>query len=632
MKSLADDGRKIGAYSRLLYPNGVAIGEQRPGHKNSTFLTGRHDNLDALVEETRSLLNDNSEITIFEGAVRSGPYLIRADILTKSSDTNNELHLMEVKAKSWDSRKDQNETLLGKRGKSIQANYRPYIQDVAFQKMVVQQAFPEYKVTAWLVMPDKAKTNSQIPNLNTLFQKSEVDFDLDEKSRELILQSGESLLTQVNVDDVADMVLEGKLEFPGCDGQNFRESVTKWADVMSNCASNTNGISMISPPPIGGQCRMCEYRNDMTTDGQRSGFDECWQEVTAATFPPEEPDIPRPVVDLWYGGLTTNKYISAQKYFMEDLSPSDLGLSADGTDKKKNTKKLGITRAQRQWYQIAGVSSLSPNSDVELDMKYLRDEMDTWCFPFHFVDFETTSPALPYSTGKSPFDLLAFQFSHHMLHENGEVEHVSEFLHAVPGECPNSLFLDAFSRAMGDSNKGTVFRWGAHENTVLSTLLQRHNTSFETSQVLEPLLSDGSRAMVDLMQVATKSYFVAGSGASSSIKNLLLPTMRASEKLRRIYGEATYSSRNFSHQQWWQMESERGGLLDPYSLLGTEDKGDRVADGGDAIVAYNVLQQINTNVQTRAKIEASLLRYCELDTLAMIMIVQAWQGFLEIRG
>ena len=84
------------------------------------------------------------------------------------------------------------------------------------------------------------------------------------------------------------------------------------------------------------------------------------------------------------------------------------------------------------------------------------------------------------------------------------------------------IFLDAFSRAMGDSNKGTVFRWGAHENTVLSSLLQSQNTSFETSQVLEPLLSDGSRAMVDLMQVATKSYFVAGSGASSSIKNLLL--------------------------------------------------------------------------------------------------------------
>jgi len=35
------------------------------------------------------------------------------------------------------------------------------------------------------------------------------------------------------------------------------------------------------------------------------------------------------------------------------------------------------------------------------------------------------------------------------------------------------------------------------------------------------------------------------------------------------------------------------------------------------------------NPDTRAKINEALLRYCELDTLAMVMIVQAWRDFLE---
>jgi hypothetical protein len=32
---------------------------------------------------------------------------------------------------------------------------------------------------------------------------------------------------------------------------------------------------------------------------------------------------------------------------------------------------------------------------------------------------------------------------------------------------------------------------------------------------------------------------------------------------------------------------------------------------------------------TRLKIREALLRYCELDTLAMVMIVQGWRGLLD---
>lgn len=44
-----------------------------------------------------------------------------------------------------------------------------------------------------------------------------------------------------------------------------------------------------------------------------------------------------------------------------------------------------------------------------------------------------------------------------------------------------------------------------------------------------------------------------------------------------------------------------------------------------AATAYARLQFESLNGEARARINASLLRYCELDTLAMVMIVQGWQ-------
>jgi hypothetical protein len=54
-----------------------------------------------------------------------------------------------------------------------------------------------------------------------------------------------------------------------------------------------------------------------------------------------------------------------------------------------------------------------------------------------------------------------------------------------------------------------------------------------------------------------------------------------------------------------------------------------VTHGGGAAAAFHELENTNMSEQELRYIEKSLLRYCELDTLSMTMIVQAWQGFLE---
>ncbi|MDP4835624.1 MAG: hypothetical protein NWS01_00540 [Burkholderiales bacterium] len=53
-----------------------------------------------------------------------------------------------------------------------------------------------------------------------------------------------------------------------------------------------------------------------------------------------------------------------------------------------------------------------------------------------------------------------------------------------------------------------------------------------------------------------------------------------------------------------------------------------IAGGGEASMAYGRLQFEALPAETRKSIEDKLLRYCELDTLAMAMIAEAWKAEL----
>ena len=54
---------------------------------------------------------------------------------------------------------------------------------------------------------------------------------------------------------------------------------------------------------------------------------------------------------------------------------------------------------------------------------------------------------------------------------------------------------------------------------------------------------------------------------------------------------------------------------------------DKVSDGGAALTAYGRLMYEDLSAATRRRIEQSLLEYCELDTLAMVLL---YQGLLDL--
>ena len=60
-----------------------------------------------------------------------------------------------------------------------------------------------------------------------------------------------------------------------------------------------------------------------------------------------------------------------------------------------------------------------------------------------------------------------------------------------------------------------------------------------------------------------------------------------------------------------------------------DSEGGSINQGGLAMTAYNYTQFASLSSEDRSTIENALLRYCELDTLAMVILVQ---GLMELRG
>jgi hypothetical protein len=59
----------------------------------------------------------------------------------------------------------------------------------------------------------------------------------------------------------------------------------------------------------------------------------------------------------------------------------------------------------------------------------------------------------------------------------------------------------------------------------------------------------------------------------------------------------------------------------------TED--DELANGGAALTAYGRMQFSEMSEIERKELSSALLRYCELDTMAMVMIFEAWVAWIR---
>ena len=593
---LADGGFQVGELAKLKYPDGVEISTKQ---------------VDQAIAQTTELLKLDT-ITLFEPAIVHEGFLVRVDILVKRGQV---IEVIEVKAKSYSG---DPASLTGKRS-PISGDFLSYVQDVAFQKFVIQSAFPKATVSACLLMPDKSK-KTNVTGLNQWFkirrQGRDIEVQVDDRARQAGL--ADSVLTCVSVDHLVGEVLSSPLQIPGGQG-TLQALAPMWAQQYA--------ADQKLPPVIGAQCSSCEFKAQPGA-AQRSGFHECWKEAKGWS----DLDFSEgTVLDLWnFRGK--DRLIQQGVCKLSQITEEDLKLTEH--------EYSPLSNAERQWMQVVGLPADSRAQGYYLDRVGLNSAMREWKYPLHLIDFETAAFALPFHAGRRPYEQVAFQFSHHVLEADGRLRHVGQFLSDTPGEFPNYAFVRALHEALRH-DQGTIMRWSHHENSILSAIKDQLNAEVEPPADKDELISfiecitkDGARAMVDLAEIARKHYFHPSTQGSCSIKKVLPAVMQSSDFLRRTYGQPVYGasqelpSLNFNGVAWW-LQSADGKVVDPYKLLvgelGAEgEEAEKINQGGAASNAYLRLQFEDLQSDTRNSLRKGLLRYCELDTLAMGFVLQSW--------
>jgi len=610
LEALAKGGFQVEELARLEYPDGVLI-------------EGNDHDYDLLVAQTNELLQKEN-VVIFEAAFKFNNLFIRCDILEKKG---NSIKLIEVKSKSFDPNDEY--TFVGKQG-GLLSVWKPYLLDVAFQRYVMQHCYPQWNIRSYLKLADKTK-EAQIDGLNQLFRITKTANNRTGiiKLVNSLDEIGTTVLGDVNIDTILDDIASGKhVTF---DNLSFEEAINAFAATYEKDRKFNYPVSF-------GACKKCEFKTtpEDAQQGLQSGFKECFSEQMGWT----EADFEKPTIFEVWNFRKGNKLFEADKIFLTDLTEEDLDIKPEASQ---------LSASERQWVQIEKTTSEDTTPLILIDE--LRAEINSWKFPLHCIDFETSTVALPFNKGRRPYEQTAFQFSHHLLHKNGSITHESEYLHFEKGVFPNFDFIRNLKAPLSGT-EGTIFRYAPHENTYLNAIYDQLQISDEpdkaelmafirhitksTNKKAESW--EGERNMVDLWDIVKKYYYHPLMGGSNSIKAVLPAILNSSQFLQKKYSrpisQLSMTSLNFPPEHIW-LEYQDNNYLSPYKTLlplfadWTEEQLDEVvsdleniADGGMALTAYGKLQYTNMPEAEREEIKKALLKYCELDTLAMVMILE----------
>jgi hypothetical protein len=141
---------------------------------------------------------------------------------------------------------------------------------------------------------------------------------------------------------------------------------------------------------------------------------------------------------------------------------------------------------------------------------------------------------------------------------------------------------------------------------------------------------------VDMNALALKFYFHPKMGGRTSIK-VTLPA---------VLSENTAYAKKLLNQCGFYQEDEHGNIVDPYQTLPKITINNQVLDdesiellikthniknGGVAMTAYRDMMFGfgKNNPEAKQTIKNALLRYCELDTLAMVIIWEHWRSLIK---
>ena len=253
------------------------------------------------------------------------------------------------------------------------------------------------------------------------------------------------------------------------------------------------------------------------------------------------------------------------EYYKKGLADfNDLFYSADITNAKQLRQMLFAISDQGTYIERDGI----------------RDFLGTLSYPLYFLDFETIQPVIPQFIGTKPYAQIPFQYSlHYIEKEGGELLH-KEFL-AESGTDPRRAIAESLCR-----------------DIPMNVCVTAYNKGFECGRIKEL-----AETFPDLAEHLLN--------IRSNIKDLLTPFQSGYYYNRAMGG-------SFSIKSVLPAIFPNDPSLDYHNL-------DGVHNGGEAMTVFPKIKDMPPEEQKTAR--HNLLKYCELDTFAMVKV---WQELVRV--
>ena len=211
--------------------------------------------------------------------------------------------------------------------------------------------------------------------------------------------------------------------------------------------------------------------------------------------------------------------------------------------------------------------------EIVIDRDEIANRFDSWAYPLHFLDYETFAYAIPQFEGVKPFQQMCFQYSLHTIDRFGAELRHTEYL-SRGDDRPPRVVANHLREAMSGSI-GTVFVWyEAFEKG-------RNQEMADMFPDLADFFTEVNEKTYDLMKIFSENLYIH-------------PDFKGKTSIKKVLP-----------------------VLVPW--LKYDDL--EISEGLSATIKwFRAAMWTSLSEAERAKIFDDLLRYCELDTLAMVEI------------
>ena len=225
--------------------------------------------------------------------------------------------------------------------------------------------------------------------------------------------------------------------------------------------------------------------------------------------------------------------------------------------------------SKKQQQHVEAIKSGAP----QIRRRQIARELQGLSYPLSFLDYETFGPAIPLFDGYKPYKPIVFQYSLHVLKElDSEHEHF-EFLQ-TDCEDPGPPLLEHLTRHLPET--GSVIVWyKPFEVTRNREMTERYPEHRE-------FIDNLNDRIYDLMEIFSKGLYIH-------------PDFHGSASIKRVLPVLVP-----------ELDKGHSGL--------------QISNGEEAMLAWFKIISGEVPEGTAEQTRQDLLVYCELDTLAMVMI------------